>query len=294
MRLRGTAPSRVAETIPAPAPDIPVHWDDSDEKTEPGLPPTETRHPSELTRILFVPDTHRPFHDRVAWAVMLAAARGFQPHEIVVLGDFVDCYSISDHDKDPSRCERLADEVADAKRGLRELRALGAERHYYTAGNHEFRIERLIGRMPALHGLSGISLREMLSLEADGWHLTPYRQYLKLGKLYITHDTGDAGLYAHVRAGAVFEHNVVIGHTHRMATYFWGNATNETHIAAMFGWLGSVPAASYEHEIRKRKNWQHGFGVGYREADGTTHLQAVPIINGRCVLNGTTYLATAA
>jgi len=44
-----------------------------------------------LERILFIPDVHRPFHDRAAWKLMLRAAKDFKPDILIILGDFADC-----------------------------------------------------------------------------------------------------------------------------------------------------------------------------------------------------------
>ena len=40
------------------------------------------------------------------------------------------------------------------------------------------------------------------------------------------------------------------------------------------------------HEA-KASDWVKGFGIGYLEPQtGIVHLQPVPIVNGRCVVNG--------
>jgi hypothetical protein len=40
------------------------------------------------------------------------------------------------------------------------------------------------------------------------------------------------------------------------------------------------------HEA-KSAEWVHGFGVGYLEPQsGVVHLQPVPIVHGKCVVNG--------
>jgi hypothetical protein len=42
-----------------------------------------------LTTRLFIPDTHAPFHDKKAFALMLEVAKEVRPDEVVVLGDFL-------------------------------------------------------------------------------------------------------------------------------------------------------------------------------------------------------------
>lgn len=237
-----------------------------------------------MKRLLFVPDAHRPFHDEAAWSLMLRAARAFQPDRVIVLGDFGDCYSISAHDKSPLRKETFEEEIASMSKGLDELESLGAKERDFIAGNHEYRLDRFLStNAPPLFSM--LRIEKLLNLKARGWRYTPYQRSLKIGKLHITHDEGTAGAQAHERARASFEGNAVIGHTHRMAVSYRGNAKGTAHVGAMFGWLGDLDRIDYMHRVRAQQ-WQHGFGLGYLLEDGTVHLQAVPIIQGRCVIEG--------
>lgn len=240
-----------------------------------------------MKRILIVPDCHRPYHDERAWQLMLKAARRLRPHIVVVLGDFVDCYQVSDHDKDPARLESFDDEMLSGNEGLDELEAstpLASGTRHFIAGNHEQRLERLLWRQaPQLH--TRVTIQKELRLKERGWTYTPYRESLRIGKLYFTHDEGTAGMKAHETARATFESNVVIGHTHRMAVSYRGTAKGTSNFGAMLGWLGSVDKIDYTHKVKARQ-WQHGFGVGYLLKSGVVHLQAVPIVGGACVIEG--------
>jgi hypothetical protein len=80
--------------------------------------------------------------------------------------------------------------------------------------------------------------------------------------------------------------SAVIGHTHRMAYEVVGRFDEHPYLAAMLGWLGDVKtAARYLHEA-KSAEWVHGFGVFYMEPSGACHVQPVPIVDGRCVVQG--------
>lgn len=241
---------------------------------------------SRLERLLLVPDAHHPYQSEVAWDVMMAAARRFRPDRIIILGDFVDFYSVMSHAKDPGRSVSLPQELASAIEGLKQLGSLGAKHKYYVEGNHEDRLPRyLAAKCPELHSM--LNAPALLKLKELGWSYTPYRQFVKIGHLHITHDTGSAGPDAHIRARSDFEGCVVIGHTHRMATHYSGNAKGEVHVGASFGWLGDPDAIDYMTNIRIKRSWTHGFGIGYLEPkSGVVHLQAVPIIHGKCVVNG--------
>ncbi len=236
-------------------------------------------------RILFVPDTHRPYHDEAAWQLMLKAAKVFAPNIVVVLGDFADCYSISAHDKSPTRKETFEEEIADANVGLDELEtATPIAARYFVAGNHEYRLDRFLRtNAPAVYSM--LKIERLLRLRERGWRYTPYQRALKIGKLHITHDEGTAGPQAHERARSSFEGNVVIGHTHRMAYSTRGNAKGTSHIGAMFGWLGDISKIDYMHRV-KAQQWQLGFGTGCLLPNGVVHLQPVPIVEGACVVGG--------
>lgn len=239
-----------------------------------------------LEPILFVPDTHRPYHNKRAWALMLKAAVFLKPTHLIVGGDFIDCYPVSSHSKDPRRALRLIDEVEDTKRGLDELEHLGAKNLVYVSGNHEDRLERYLQeKAPDL--MEFVSIPDILDLRKRGWKYIPYKSHYQLGKLFITHDTGTAGPTAHSKALNDFQNNVVINHTHRMGYEVRGNAQGKPHVAAMFGWLGDAGKTDYMHKIKALRDWALGFGIGYlNPKTGAIYLTPVPIVNYTCVING--------
>jgi predicted phosphodiesterase len=282
--------------------EIPVIWEDDDgPRTEPGPPPdnapkvaipppppvarVETVPAASLssagdyTRVLVVPDTHAPYHDKAAWALMLRAARVLQPDIIVHLGDLADFYAVSFHDKDPNRRRNLEWEVGETKRCLDDLDALGAKRRVITLGNHEHRLARYLAqKAPELFNM--IRTEELLELDARGWETVAYRDSVKIGHVHFTHEEGSCGALAHIKARATFETNVVIGHTHAMGMQFQRNALGTAHVSASFGWLGDFEAIDYTHRA-KALRWQLGFGLGLMQPDGTMHLHPCPIVKGK-------------
>jgi UDP-2,3-diacylglucosamine pyrophosphatase LpxH len=239
-------------------------------------------------RILLVPDAHHPYSDPKAWALLLKAGKRIKPDFIVVLGDLIDCYSVSSHLRDPSRRLTLEDEIESANEALDQLDDLGAKTRHYAAGNHEFRLDRyLMSNAPEVVGLGVARIDKLLRLKERGWGYTPYGRSYRVGKLNITHDVnGQAGAMAHSKAQAAFGGNVVIGHTHRMAVSYSGNLRSETHVGAMLGWLGDANATDYNHIAQSKRDWTLGFGVGVMEPNGNVHLQAIPIVAGRACVFG--------
>ena len=235
----------------------------------------------ELERILLIPDTHRPFHDKRAWAAMIGYAKQLRPHTVIFLGDYQDFYSVSAHDRDPRRVHQLADELKDGDEGLQEVQALGAERVRFHSGNHCFRLERyLMQHAQALLGITGTA--EVLKLTERGWGYVPYLQHASVGKLYTTHDVGFSGVNAVRQTGAAFRHSVAFGHSHRLAVDYFGTVTGDRYVSANLGWLGDPDAADYCHQATKTA-WQHGFGVAHMEKSGLFQLDAVPIVGGRII-----------
>lgn len=241
-----------------------------------------------LQKILFVPDTHIPYHDTKAWALMLKAAKAFKPDIINIQGDFADFYAVSSHSKNPNRRRNLEWEVDQVKQGLDDLDALGAKVKKYVSGNHEDRLERyLMDKAPELFNM--VTIPDVLELRKRGWTYVPYKSDTRIGKLYSTHDTGCAGRNAVFSNLNTYQHNVVTGHTHRMAYIVEGNAKGEAHLSASFGWLGDVKQTDYMHRIKSARDWALGFGTGYLAENGVVYVTPHPIIGYTCLVEGKFY-----
>jgi len=249
-----------------------------------------------LEKILFVPDTHRPYHDKKAWSLLLKAAKDFKPDHTIVLGDFFDFYPVSSHPKSPDRKISLREEIEDGLKGLDELGSLGAKTNVFIEGNHENRLVRFIDERQTKGDIdqlfdaqvfSKVKLEHFFLQLKSKWKFIPYKEYYKIGKLHITHDIGKAGTSAVADAEATFQSNAVIGHIHSVNYMVKGNMKGESHVGASFGWLGDVNTVDYMHKARAMKNWSLGFGIGYKDTSNNyVYLQPVPIINYTCMLNG--------
>lgn len=225
----------------------------------------------ENERILIVPDVHAPFEDKVAWKKVIDFAEDYRPHTIVQLGDFGDCYSVSQHDKDPRRARNIVEE-AEAVRELRkDLDGLRAKRKIYCLGNHEDRLERyMMAHAPALLGTTNID--DLYGMSENGWRVIPYGEFAAIGKLHVTHDVGKSGAGALAATYKAVGKSVVIGHTHRLESMYGNSILGEGHVAASLGWLGDFKAADYVSSVQKAP-WVHGFGVVEMKRDGTFELQ---------------------
>lgn len=243
-----------------------------------------------LKRLLIVPDTHAPYHNQRAWDLMLKAARGFRPQTIIHMGDLADFYALSTFSKDPARALRLDEELKVSRHLRSQLDALGGRR-VFIEGNHEDRVRRYLqDKAPEL--FEAIDTDSLLKLTENGWEFVAYKDSIKIGAVYFTHDTGAGGQYATKRALEAFQHSVVIGHHHSLAYIVEGDATGEHMVAAQFGWLGDENNADYMHRIKARRKWALGFGTGYLDTQtGVIYLEPHPIIDYTCVVEGRQYRA---
>jgi predicted phosphodiesterase len=251
--------------------------------------------PADLERIFIVSDVHSPFHNRQAWRLVMDALADFKADVFVSLGDFMDCFSVSSWSKSPERVLSLREEVEQASGLLDEIdaRTPGARR-VWVDGNHEDRLQRYMNeKAPELFGL--VSIPSLLHLEGRGWEHVPYKQSTKIGRLNLTHDVGSAGRYVAHKALDTFQANVATGHTHRLGYVVEGDATGDTHVSHMLGWLGDVEQIGYMHRVKALREWALGFGYGYIDrATGNVHLIPVPIVAGTCVVEGRFYGAPKA
>ena len=243
-----------------------------------------------LESILVIGDVHLPYEDKKAVDLMFKVAKDLKPKHLVQLGDLVDFYALSFHDKDPKRATELEEELEAGKTFLRRLKALGASTNVLCGSNHHDRIIRYMRtRAPELHNV--LNERKLLDLDAIGFKLVPYRTAYKIGKMRFTHDYSYAGKYAVQQTLAAVQHSVTIGHIHRIGYVVEGNTDGEKHVALCPGWLGDARAIDYMHKDKVAKDWSLGFAVGYLDTSTQfVHMQVIPILNDySCVFGGKLY-----
>lgn len=237
------------------------------------------------TRVLVCPDAHHPFVDRLAWETFLAAGRALRPDVLVIIGDFIDSYSISSHTKDPARKVHFRDELDATNAALDEIDALRVPRVIMCEGNHETRLARAIAdRAPEFHGL--LDMRGLLDVNDRGYEWVPYKQWIRVGKIAFTHDIERCGVNAARQSLLDFGGNIVFGHTHRGAVVYQGTVDGDQHVCLNVGWLGDYETVDYKHQARARRDWQHGFGLVTLDSTGCGWCEFVPILSGRCIVDG--------
>lgn len=216
---------------------------------------------------IVLPDLHVPFHDKKllwAWLDRLADA-DIEWDGVDIIGDFLDCYSLSRFDTNPQRKATFQQELDEGHRILAEIRNLAPNADIrYSEGNHEDRLRKLLwGKSAPLAHLRNLTIPNVLRLEELGiqWHATedPY----KIGDLWYTH--GDllrkhAGASARAKSDAMGG-SVIIGHTHRL-----GSCPFTTHCGVLDAYeVGHMSDPSQLDYCRTIYNWQSGWAEVYFE-----------------------------
>lgn len=244
-----------------------------------------------MQKLLFCPDSHHPYSSPVAWKCFLAVARGWQPDGCIILGDFGDFHAISSHPKDPRRTLPFSVELAAVNVALDQLDdALGNDCWgEYVQGNHETRLERYVMDKAPLVADQLRPWDELLRLDERGWSVVPYKKSLEIGHLRVTHDIGRAGVNAARQSLLDAGTSILFGHTHRLVCHYQGQLFGTPHVGMTCGWLGDPTAIDYRHRDVVLRDSIHGFAVAHLLDDGTFWAYPVPIIGGRCVVDGVLY-----
>jgi predicted phosphodiesterase len=230
--------------------------------------------------VVVINDVHVPFHDERAVALVFAYIGTLQPDMIILNGDILDFYQVSDFAKDPDRTVRLVDELRTARELLERLRDLVPKAEIvYIEGNHEHRLHRfLIKQAPELKGLRGLSVSEQLDLDDLGIRYIecPADQfidtYLELvpGRLLVGHFKalrGNAGATAHALLDQ-YAASIIDGHCHS-AGFAHKTLAGGKVVGA---WENGCLCDLDPHYMRQRK-WLHAFAVAYIPTDAAeSHL----------------------
>lgn len=225
-----------------------------------------------LKIVLLIPDTHRPYHDKRAYALMLRVFsdiiekyKHIADFEIVILGDYADFFAVNSHGKDPRLVSMLVEEVEDVIKALDELDALYPEaRKVYIEGNHEYRLERyLLSKAPELFGIT--STYHLLKLDQrPKWQFVKYKPdqaYAVAGsKLIARHEPLSSSAKATASKALC---SLVYGHIHRIEESHLVGLDGTNHVCFSVGWLGDKNKDEVYSYVKGHHQWQLGFGLAF-------------------------------
>jgi hypothetical protein len=245
-----------------------------------------------------IPDSHGEHIDLPARDAFLADLAALNVHEIVMLGDHLDCGgTMSTHQKTYSheKTESYVDDLAAANVFLDKIqRAAPAAMIHYLEGNHEQHVERwatrefenkkdadmVIARIGPAAGLSlkkrGIPYYDRSTMYMD----LSIPGTIKLGECFFVHGVSHSknADQAHLQR---FGHNVVFGHVHRVQGMNTRTVTSAGHGAWCPGTLAKLQPL-YAHTAPTE--WSHGYGLQFVAKSGAFIHINVPIHKGESLL----------
>lgn len=232
--------------------------------------------PEGLRTVVIANDFHVPFHNKNGVQAWLELCRDLQPEVIVINGDFLDCYSVSDFKQAPGM-PALQDEIDAGLAILEQLRRYcPVSEIHYTEGNHEVRLKRMIKSHHGLYKLKAFRLEELLEFGRLNIAFKAYGDILYLGELAVYHGEavrGYAGGSAKVELEKGGFKHIVTGHTHRLA-FFHQKGYTGNRTAVENGGLYDITSCEY----KLNPNWMNGFCIVHQNpATGWQQMNLVPM-----------------
>ena len=256
--------------------------------------------PSTFLRVC-LPDTHGCCVAPAAISAFLADLESLKPHEIIMLGDHVDCGGFLAQNHTMGYVAQTSytyeDDLSAANQLLDEMQKIcPSARIEYLEGNHEFRVSRYCVTQALRNGqdanflLKLLSVKNQLRLKDRG---IPYYQQgqfyddcpipatIKRGKCHFTHGSRTGSNAARSMLHD-FGGNVVFGHVHRAMSFVAQTVKGGQVGAWCPGFLGKLQPYWMHTQIT---GWAHGYGLQIVEETSGDFLHLnVPIIDGKSLL----------
>lgn len=231
------------------------------------------RAPTPASRVVVLPDIHFPFQDDDRLNEALLDCR--EADHIIILGDLLDGYDISDFSKDGNRRFTLNDELVLGREFLARLRRQNTSaRIDLIEGNHEQRWKRYLGKAPAAASVD--SVRNLIPLELkvdqEGIHYHKRSGFVAYGRRFKHGDyvrakagrTADAEMSKHLVNG-------FSGHTHRLGPSVFSDKEGRRWEWWECGHLSDVSKVEYIDN----PDWQAGYITFDVANDGSIRVRPI-------------------
>lgn len=253
-----------------PFDDIP---DSYEETREPYVLPTS------VTKILVLSDIHFPYHNATALRTAIKYGIEKEVDCVILNGDILDFYALSDFAKDPSK-PRFRKELELGRWFLAELRkAFPKAPIYYKIGNHEMRLERYLKvKAPEIFDCEEFELSILLEFAKHHVTLIDKFTVIKAGHLNIIHGheyRGAGGVYPAKYIYGKTRVNTLCGHYHRSSTFSDKNMDGKYHGGFTTGCLCELSP-----DYMPYNDWVHGFAIVHLKKNGNFKVDNLRIDNG--------------
>lgn len=228
-------------------------------------------------------DIHYPYHSPAALEIFLEHCYKSGIHYLLLNGDFMDFYEISDFVKD-RRMRTVSDEIYGFRDEILPVLKNNFAKIVLKVGNHEWRWTKFLRKQaPALLGFEEFRLNEILRLSQLNFDFVENTQMIKAGSLDIWHGheiKGSPFIPVNPARSAMIKYkgNIIVGHHHRTSFEPMQLANGTSYGAWSTGCLCDLNPEYYPtaHTV-----WNHGFAELELEESGEFMIQNWRIINGK-------------
>jgi predicted phosphodiesterase len=249
-------------------------------------------------------DTQIPFQDDKCLSVIEGVIAQVKPDILLHMGDVIDCWQISDYDRDPNLMGSLQDNIDATRTRMHRWSQLAPKaRRVLLKGNHEDRLQRLIWRLPdTARELAKLrAFREamtwprLLDLDGIGWEWIEEDQQSHaeiLPKLIAIHGHQLKGATTVEGAAArkamqKYGRSVIVGHHHRACVI-----ARRDHNGQAFGIETGCSCLLDGQPWGRDFNWQQAVTVLEWSSDRKVmHAEQIIIRSGRAICRGKDYRA---
>lgn len=240
---------------------------------------------------LIVPDAHVPYHDRKAWGILLSVAKDLRPDRCIVMGDFLDCLSLSSHPKTKPDVVKFAEELAAGNAALDQLQAAlpdGCDIKYLGGNHDESRAARFEAENGNLENI--LSVRKHLKIEERGieWISLRRQDNYAIGPVAYLHGISEsknnAAVHAEQFAPRIGKRHVVFAHMHSDQRF----TSHAGFTAQCCGFLGDEYDGAFGYRKGRPAPWTLGFLIQTVYGDCVTDT-FVRVRNGTACFNGRVY-----
>lgn len=241
-------------------------------------------------KVAILSDIHIPYHSTIAFEAAVKYCKRRGPDVLLLNGDFADFYTISRHQKDPSKRD-FRGEMKACQQALQWLRSEFGKRCRIVlkAGNHEERLEHWVwNSAPEISDSPRMTLRQWMTTDEDTGRpvageidVVVDQRPVMVGHLPVLHghELGKAGIAAPVNpARGAFMRSLstmLVGHSHRSShhveTDIWHKQTSCWSTGAL---------CDLNPCYAKINKWQHG--AAFVEVDRSGEFQVQNFRIGPC------------
>jgi hypothetical protein len=208
----------------------------------------------------FLCDPHNPFQDKVVLSLVEDFLKELQPDFIIYPGDVNDFYQISKFDKNPSRIDKMQDDIDDTHAMFKRHREICPNAIMKLLdGNHEDRLERYLwSSAPALSSLRCLEIDELFGLKEFDIEHIPYECGLMINDIFLVLHGNIASMHSGYTAKRMFEKhggNGLCGHCHRGGSFY------KRDRFGTWGWFEGFCLCKLDPDWIMNPNWVQGINL---------------------------------